>query len=390
MNLQTNSIVMLSLTTPIHQAHRLRKSWSFDLNIHPSIASEVEFILGEPMVFELYGAGFTRSRGSKLYELRFPRVSAIHTTRKPDECVTLEEMQKMGRDCSSTLESEAEEEIGSLWSRCSSDESGWEEEEAGQASTGAWRGRQEQEWVEKLFRADRPKKHKRKKSASSPRMQIISRRPYARRTIDDQALATSKALLVRQGVGRIDLNSKDHIDCTDANVDDSAPNQLLPALAPESYSSTVEDAEQNDLSTIISERSLLSVDFIKEEGNGQVIWTVYPRHSLPKDFDGRGYGGRVHSLGAFLRQLGFQPSGGGSDDYADLSVRPARVGIIFTDEGRYGEVRQHVLSNWTRAGCNAQLSFFAIAGLTSPGGERGPRSLLASKEIEERYRLGSV
>ena len=101
------------------QSSRLGKSWCFDLTFSPALHQLPSLILRQPLVFELYGAGFTRPRGSPYYSLRFPRVSALHHSRLPSECITLQGLQHQARDATSWIESEAEAEIEDLWSRCS-------------------------------------------------------------------------------------------------------------------------------------------------------------------------------------------------------------------------------------------------------------------------------
>lgn len=104
-------------------------------------------------MFELFGAGFSRPRGSPHYELRFPRVSAIHETRQASEAVTLMEMQRLAREAASWVGSEAESEVDDLWSKHSTTSG---DERSGDLRD--WRMRQEDHWVKKLIRADKPKR----------------------------------------------------------------------------------------------------------------------------------------------------------------------------------------------------------------------------------------
>lgn len=117
----------------------------------PDLIKEVSHILARPLVFELYGAGFTRRRGSSFYELRFPRVSAVHEVRQASEAVTLSELQKTAIEASSWIGSEAESEIDDLWSRHSSTTSGGEVS----GDSDDWRSRQEKHWIKKLSRSCR-------------------------------------------------------------------------------------------------------------------------------------------------------------------------------------------------------------------------------------------
>lgn len=142
---------MLNITSC--QTGRIEKTWSFDLTIPADLRSEIAFVLARPLVFELYGAGFTRRKGSSLYELRFPRVSAIHESRKPSEAVTLSELQKLAKESSSWIGSEAESEVDDMWSRHSSGSGG----ETSGGSANDWRSRQENHWIKKLTRACQPR-----------------------------------------------------------------------------------------------------------------------------------------------------------------------------------------------------------------------------------------
>lgn len=118
-----------------------------------NLQSEIQFVLAQPLVFELYGAGFSRRRGSSLYELRFPRVSAIHEFRRPSEAVTLSELQSLAKESLSWIGSEAESEVDDMWSKHSSASGG---ETSGDSATD-WRARQQEHWVKKLTRACQPR-----------------------------------------------------------------------------------------------------------------------------------------------------------------------------------------------------------------------------------------
>ena len=134
-------------------------------------------VFKKPLIFELFGAGFTRSNGSVTYELRFPRVSAIHHTRTVEECITLQQMQHIARDASSCTESEAEAEIDDLWSRCSSsaasDTDAEESLRDSRLKTLGWREREEEQWFKKLMKADRGRAGRGRDAATlSPKMDV--------------------------------------------------------------------------------------------------------------------------------------------------------------------------------------------------------------------------
>jgi hypothetical protein len=142
------------------QCGKIRSNWQFDLAFNYGIEQEISFILERPLIFELFGAAFTRRRGSPYYELRFPRVSAIHQTREASEAVSLSDIQRLGKDASSWVGSEAEDVVDDLWSRHSSTSGG--ESSGEEKDKESWRSRQEKYWVKKLSRGDKISQKKRK------------------------------------------------------------------------------------------------------------------------------------------------------------------------------------------------------------------------------------
>ncbi|KAL1703507.1 hypothetical protein EV121DRAFT_292220 [Schizophyllum commune] len=112
----------------------------------------------EPMLAEVFGAGFDVARGSKHYELRFPRISKIYNIedRPHTACTTLHELADLayavvGRQST-------KDEIDELWHRMN--------DESDIAANGKRkRGPTEDEWVELLRAADegRLKPEQRKK-----------------------------------------------------------------------------------------------------------------------------------------------------------------------------------------------------------------------------------
>lgn len=137
------------------------------------------YIFARPIVFELYGAGFARPRGSPYYELRFPRVSAIHEVRSVSEAATLSEIQKAAKEACSWVGNEAESEVDDLWSRYSS-ASG--EEMSGESVD--WRTRQEKRWIKRLLRQERSRqsRHARRRSLKSPDRGVLNGRVGATTT----------------------------------------------------------------------------------------------------------------------------------------------------------------------------------------------------------------
>ncbi|KAH8093745.1 hypothetical protein BXZ70DRAFT_949037 [Cristinia sonorae] len=105
-------------------------------------------MLSQPLVAEVFGAGFTKSSGSKYYELRFPRISKVYrpSERSWKDAVTLEEFQKIGRQAIGLDRPGKTEEdwCNQVWGKVSSPS----------VNSAVKRKRREEEWFEKLQRAE--------------------------------------------------------------------------------------------------------------------------------------------------------------------------------------------------------------------------------------------
>ncbi|KAJ7043390.1 hypothetical protein C8F04DRAFT_718106 [Mycena alexandri] len=75
------------------------KDLPYTFNILPGLVAPTT-ILREPLLAELYGAGFTKSPGSRHYALRFPRITKIFRTgeRSWQDGVNLQDLHKVARD----------------------------------------------------------------------------------------------------------------------------------------------------------------------------------------------------------------------------------------------------------------------------------------------------
>lgn len=129
----------------------------YTLRLYDGLAKP-HIVFCEPMLAEVYGAGFDVSRGSKHYELRFPRISKIHNIedRPHTACSTIQELNDLayavvGRQST-------QDEVDALWHRMTEDPHDG-------ASGKRKRGPDEDEWVELLRAADegRLKPEERKK-----------------------------------------------------------------------------------------------------------------------------------------------------------------------------------------------------------------------------------
>ncbi|KAG6844737.1 hypothetical protein H0H87_004069 [Tephrocybe sp. NHM501043] len=98
--------------------HQKTHDLKYTFSLLPSLAPP-KFILKEPLLAELFGAGFTRAPKSKHYELRFPRVTKVHrpSERPWTEGVNLKELHKIackavGRD---TSDKQAKDVSAEIW-----------------------------------------------------------------------------------------------------------------------------------------------------------------------------------------------------------------------------------------------------------------------------------
>lgn len=283
--------------------------------------SEMSFVLTSPLVFELYGAGFTRSHGSKYYELRFPRVSAIHHSRQPSEGVSLEELQAMGRDASSWIDSEAEDEIDDMWTRCSSGTEG--EEAAPRQMRASWRAKQEKMWIEKLEKADRPKQKKRKKSVSSPQILKTVRRA---RTADCRGLVVAHAALEEACQQPAMVAAVHESGYQISRLSLEPPAQVLPHGAPK----------------------LATVNY---------LWTVFPRQAIQTQC--LTYEGRISSLPALLEQAGWEHVDG------SIHERQARKdAVIFTSPGQEEQLAKELRTAWRQGAETTRVAICSVDALS--------------------------
>jgi len=76
-------------------------------------------LLRTPILVELCGAGFTKSPGSKYYELRFPRITKIFPSseRSHMECLTLRELQTIAYETVGREDAIADEDLDD-WVNC--------------------------------------------------------------------------------------------------------------------------------------------------------------------------------------------------------------------------------------------------------------------------------
>ncbi|KAJ7180474.1 hypothetical protein C8R46DRAFT_1069579 [Mycena filopes] len=95
---ETNFLIKSSDAIAYDPTHPPR-DLPYTFNILPGLVAPTT-ILREPLLAELYGAGFTKSPGSRHYELRFPRLTKIFRTgeRSWRDGVTLQDLHQVARD----------------------------------------------------------------------------------------------------------------------------------------------------------------------------------------------------------------------------------------------------------------------------------------------------
>ena len=391
----------------------------------------MSFVLTSPLVFELYGAGFTRSRGSAYYELRFPRVSAIHHARLPSEAVALEELQAMGRVASHTTDSEAEETVDDLWSRYSSvsGESGTDTDgegasniahhRASQRSGQEWRAKQEQEWMEKLQKADAPKKdrnggngRKRKYSCSGPTgasiiepirsMRADPHRKTGGAVPEASAPLPSPASVSLIGSAEEMATSKrarsparalsESGSCLESPRPCSLPQDLLGSDV------TVTSPLTRRRSLIVpGRRSSSFVEFSapipatckssspRTTTPRKYLWTVYPKHEgVPVDY--LAYAGGVNWIGTLLRRAGYTRKEEGLEGHRRSSSR-CRLwteAIVITAPGHVSALVTRLRNEYVAASTTAPLSVVVV---DSRGLHELGKCLTMSTDVPEMYRL---
>lgn len=314
----------------------MRKSWDFDLTFAPGIEREVSFILRQPLVFELFGAGFTRERGGKNYQLRFPRVSAIHHSRQLDECVNLQDLQRLGRESSTYVDSEAEDEISDLWSRYSSSSalSGEDNISPMRKKNVGWREQQEEEWVQRLLKADRPKSHKRKKSVTSP---VATSKTRHRKSPSTDAKSRMRHTNLLAGLQEMSLTPPPPRSPQAAKVVNCPPSERT------------RDPVQIPWAVLKPSQRMPSECGQASSSAAAICWVTVPRRV---DVVGRlPICGRLHSLSALMTGAGYRSTLDtsaaivGGPDEVKIQYRTA---VILTSRQASLDVLQILRTSWSR------------------------------------------
>ncbi|KAJ7695203.1 hypothetical protein B0H17DRAFT_1056785 [Mycena rosella] len=149
---EVNFLVKSSDTVP-YDARNPPSCLPFTYSLLPGLVPPTA-ILREPLLAELFGAGFTKSPGSRHYELRFPRITKIFRTKERSwrDSVTLQDLHKVARDCVGRVRTNKDVDDWSniLWGK--------------PVSPGITRAKRKlvaDEWEEKLIASDRQLARKR-------------------------------------------------------------------------------------------------------------------------------------------------------------------------------------------------------------------------------------
>ena len=71
---------------------------SFDFEYSPCEGPKMTVAFRKPFIFEVMGGGFVKLANSEYHVLRWPRVLKIHQDRQWNDCVTLDDLQRMAKD----------------------------------------------------------------------------------------------------------------------------------------------------------------------------------------------------------------------------------------------------------------------------------------------------
>jgi hypothetical protein len=264
----------------------------------------------------------------------------------PQEAVALPELQAMGREASSWIDSEAEDEIDDLWTRCSSATEGEEGALPVRSKKASWRAKQEKAWVEKLEKADRPKQKKRKKSISSP--QILH---TARRARGDPPKAIVKAHDALLAASAVDDEAGTPVHGTEPELSHlSLSVRILPPI-----DEPASQQERQPCSNPPPPESSLSTH---QTG---YLWTVFPRQAIRTHC--LTYEGRISSLNCLLQQAGFRHR---SEDVQHGRTLPlVRESVIFTTAGCQTQLVADLREQWQRQDSVANVAVCGIDALAT-------------------------
>ncbi|KIM90611.1 hypothetical protein PILCRDRAFT_1874 [Piloderma croceum F 1598] len=96
---EANFLIKNSDPLRYNSSRKAPKGLSYTFNMYPGLPPPA-VLFQEPLLVELYGAGFTKAPQSKYYELRFPRLTKLYraASRPWSEGVTLQDLHKIARE----------------------------------------------------------------------------------------------------------------------------------------------------------------------------------------------------------------------------------------------------------------------------------------------------
>lgn len=242
----------------------------------------------------------------------------------------------MAREASSWLDSEAEDEIDDLWTRCSSATDG--EDAQPSASKIGWRAKQEKLWIDRLERADRPKQKKRKKSTSSPQFLLPKRKPPT------GAVNTSSVGEALQAVCAIQpaiVSGQSVLSVSKSSLDSPANLPSVPWRRPLPVSTALQTACPPTY-----------------------LWTVFPRQAIRTHC--LTYDGRISSLSALLHQAGRTHVSDSSVAITDGTIYGrARETVVFTTPGQELALASELRQQWRKCSGSAAVAVCSVNALTS-------------------------
>ncbi|GAA99432.1 uncharacterized protein L969DRAFT_86685 [Mixia osmundae IAM 14324] len=132
---------------PYRLANMIAERWPFAIEFVST--GRPDYVLKEPMLFELMGAGFVR-KGPTLFELRFPRVKRVYgpgSDRTWHDAMDIHELRETAQKAIAVVEAGVDNDVSYLWS---GKKTNWTPFE-----------REVRHWMERLERAETPRKRPR-------------------------------------------------------------------------------------------------------------------------------------------------------------------------------------------------------------------------------------
>ncbi|KAG6908432.1 hypothetical protein DXG01_004657 [Tephrocybe rancida] len=245
---EINFHIRNSETIPYKPTMKLESdALEYTFSLYPGLAPP-KFILKEPLLAELYGAGFTKSPKCDHYELRFPRVTKIHrpADRPWTDGKNLIELHKLacevvGRDSAAK---EAKNATAEMWGITASP--GAKSTQKMNATRRVWLGK-----LAALDGRDRMSdRESRSPSPPSSPMPAAKRPRTGRVKKNDEVKAISRLRTPQAGSSNIQTIASTHNDLVDSLVPSNSPRSQGSVDALESQSSQFGKSSAQPLGTM--------------------------------------------------------------------------------------------------------------------------------------------